>query len=958
LASSEASCGDVERYIKSILVDAEPTNAHLKVAEFSWAALATTNYDCLIEEAYRAKGRGSFIHKSVSDKHLVKAEAAARGHVELLKLHGCIDFAPDPDCPLILTIDQYAEYRRGREILFTRLRDWATRYVFLFVGTSLSDADILEHTRLLPEHQRSHFYLAAPDVSDIAVRALAKKGITAIKATFAQLMDALEEAIPKLARDLGQLSLPAEHPIEKHFAVQGASCSITLESALSTSLTFIDKEFRRPSAVSQAFFLGAAKAFEGHAADLVFKRDKHDDLAQEILSDISSGTGRVSLVTGPAGCGKSVLLQSVALELAQEFDQLVLYVQPGRPLDVPAVHEVLQKTQDPIVLFVDTAAVYIDELQELIRVSRDAIDRLHIVLAERANEAYVAKLEQKIPIERVMELAPLSRKEARLLISKLAIARQLGRLAAMSEEEQIDQLLSVTGARGDLLVSVYNATHGHSLEDMLLNEYENIRPDKAKAIYLTICALHRLNENVRAGTIHRIHGISYRRFVEDFLSPLKNIVFAEEDRGKDIYYRSRHKVVADIVFERVLVNEEQKLDVLLQCIDGLQTGYPSDEQALRRLIHHDSIHAFFTSNERAELYIDRLLDKMPTNGYAFHQAAVYEYTYPKNLERAAELLEKAKELAPNYLPIYHSECHVTYLRGVEEKQSARKRHLLKTAELAAKELMKKGGSPYPYHTLICLYAYKIQDAFSEDSDIDVNDVAELIQSAEGYLRDAINMFPEDDRIADAEHLLADALGDEKRVEKALREALRINPRRGGVARALARIVRNRGELSESIAILTSAHLAASQDRRTRVALAEALLPAANSTEQFERIRALVEGARSGTETPRVEVLFARVLYSLGRVADASKVFMQLRAVRKPEGRYWRLYPWSEVVRGYATDHDPFSGAWFETTILGRVFVPRTLLDNRASLIPKGTEADIWIAFSAYGPVAAKIVVAS
>lgn len=408
------------------------------------------------------------------------------------------------------------------------------------------------------------------------------------------------------------------------------------------------------------------------------------------------------------------------------------------------------------------------------------------------------------------------------------------------------------------------------------------------------------------------------------------------------------------MFERVLINEEQRLDVLLQCIDGLQTGYPSDERTLRRLIHHDSIHTFFTSNDRAELYINRLLEKMPTNGYAFHQAAVYEFTYPKNLERASDLLQQAKELYPDYLPIAHSECHVTYLRGVAETQPARKRHLLRTAESNARDLIKKSLSPYPYHTLICLYAYKIQDAF-EDPEIDVNEAAELVQSAEGYLRDAVNMFPEDDRISDAERLLAKALGDEKRMENALREALRINPRRGGVARALARIARNRGELSESIAILTNAHQAALQDRRTRVALAEALLPDAKTTEQFERIRALVEGARSGLETPRVEVLLARVLYSLGRNIDAGNVFKQLRKAR--EGRHWRLYHWPEAVKGHAVSHDPFSGAWFETTAFGRVFLSRDLLNDRFGLIPKGTEADIWVAFSGYGPVASRIIMA-
>src|SRR5579883_1002393 len=126
------------------------------------------------------------------------------------------------------------------------------------------------------------------------------------------------------------------------------------------------------------------------------------------------------------------------------------------------------------------------------------------------------------------------------------------------------------------------------------------------------------------------------------------------------------------------------------------------------------------------------------------------------------------------------------------------------------------------------------------------------------------MFPEDVRISDAESTLAKALGDTNRVERVLSDAFEVNSRRGGVARALARILRSKGNKQGSIEILTRAHQAAQHDRRTRVALAEALLPDAVTTIDFERIRALVEGARSGIETPRVEVLFAKVLYSLNR----------------------------------------------------------------------------------------------
>ena len=51
-AISESDLGTVQGFIKDILEPFEPSQAHLRLPQFVWGGLATTNYDLLIEKAY------------------------------------------------------------------------------------------------------------------------------------------------------------------------------------------------------------------------------------------------------------------------------------------------------------------------------------------------------------------------------------------------------------------------------------------------------------------------------------------------------------------------------------------------------------------------------------------------------------------------------------------------------------------------------------------------------------------------------------------------------------------------------------------------------------------------------------------------------------------------------------------------------------------------------------------
>ena len=90
LACSERDVRTIQRRVFEILNEFEPAPHHLLVPFFAWAGIATTNYDLLIERAYRgASSPLQDLLPNVNDRDGAPDQIGVRS-VLYVKLHGCI----------------------------------------------------------------------------------------------------------------------------------------------------------------------------------------------------------------------------------------------------------------------------------------------------------------------------------------------------------------------------------------------------------------------------------------------------------------------------------------------------------------------------------------------------------------------------------------------------------------------------------------------------------------------------------------------------------------------------------------------------------------------------------------------------------------------------------------------------------------------------------------------------
>ena len=83
----------VFEYIREILTPFPPSSAHFLIPSFRWRALATTNYDTLVDDAYaRTTDRLQTLVPFVKDSEPVEERIQrADSALQYLKLHGCLN---------------------------------------------------------------------------------------------------------------------------------------------------------------------------------------------------------------------------------------------------------------------------------------------------------------------------------------------------------------------------------------------------------------------------------------------------------------------------------------------------------------------------------------------------------------------------------------------------------------------------------------------------------------------------------------------------------------------------------------------------------------------------------------------------------------------------------------------------------------------------------------------------
>jgi len=886
-AVNEANLIGVQRHIREMLYEFQPTDFHNLIPSFRWHGIVTTNYDLIIERAYAANKKPvQQLVKFLKDGDQIETEMKrAVDGVPYLKLHGCIDHYMDEAIPLILATEQYARFSANRTRLFQRFQDWGREFPVIFCGYSVSDPHIqtilLELFDLNPK--RPMYYIVDPSFRPVEERYWNARRTAPIRATFADFLRSLDAAISVTSRSLPLSLGGGSSTLRPHYKVANPPESKALLFSLAEDFEHVRKDMPVKPAIAKDFYRGMNDGWGAIEQDLDVPRSVTDNLVVDAVlaqEDERSGPTDFFAVKGPAGNGKTVVLMRAAWMAAMDYGKIVLFLKSGGAIRNEVIAEIYRYTQERIFLFIDKAALYVDEIRSLLEYARSNKLPLTLVVAERDAEWYVRCESLDKYGVRDFSVRNLSEREVRGLLKKLEQHDSLGLLRESTDfEERVQRLMG--GAQRQLLVALHEATLGKAFEDIVYEEYQRILPQEAQALYLDICTLNRLGSPVRAGLIARVSGIKFADFENRFFKPLAHIVRPHLDTySGDYAYAARHEHVAEMVFERVLAEPEARYDQLIRILTGMNLDYSSDRRAFGQLVRGHSISETFGSRELGRAFYEAAAKVAPREAFLFQQRGIFEMGSGGDLALAEKYLGTARALEPYNRSIQHSLATLARKQAAATFNPLLRQRLRDKAKNHLSALVGPSAEDsYGFHTAAQVALDELKDILEALDSTDPDPLLEkrLVDTSrdfERYIQEGLQKFPLNSHLLTLEadyHNVADKFS---LAETALQKAFAANPRQDWVAIRLAKTLERRGKSDQAKDVLTHCLQVNPTSKRAHFELA-AWYASHAPAEDGLILDHLRRSFTTGDKNFEAKFLYARKAFLMGNTGEASQIFADL-----------------------------------------------------------------------------------
>jgi tetratricopeptide (TPR) repeat protein len=665
--------------------------------------------------------------------------------------------------------------------------------------------------------------------------------------------------------------------IRTHYRVVDADEPIAVKAYLETDVEHVHSGLFAERQDPGQFYRGNDTGW----GSIIENLDAHRTVADSVLVDAvllaeeNRRTSELFMLKGPAGNGKTVVLKRIAWEAGVQYGQLVFYADTPSGLRIDPLAEIHRLTGKRIFIFVDRVALVRNELRDLLQASRARNIPITVIGGERDNEwnIYCDQLEPFVRQEFAVRY--LSEKEIMELIALLGRHNALGLLKDRSPQDRVRAFMDV--AQRQLLVALHQVTLGVAFEDIVVDEYKGIEPEVARGIYLDICALYQFGAPVRAGLISRSSGINFDQFQAEFIEPLENVVHVVKDgHTKDIYYRSRHQHVAEIVFNRVLPTAEDRFDLLARVLRALNVDYTSDRETFSRLIRGRGIAEIFPSIEIGRLFYDRVQDAVPNDPFVYHQRAVFEMQHPGgSLILAAAAAARAFELNSSNTSIQHTQGEIARRLANQTDDPLRKRALRR---LSREKIGGETGrlSEYDLNTQARLAIDEFRELATSLEVADENQppaaLIEAAKEAESAIQRGLQLFPESSDLLATEATLREYLDQAGRAQRALERAFTLNPRQDWLAVRLAQKYLANHNVSAAKRVLETCLRDNPSSKNAHLELGRLLIISGDKSAGLEHLK---RSFTEGDNHYEAQFWYARELFLAGRELDAEKLFASI-----------------------------------------------------------------------------------
>jgi len=651
------------------------------LAQFPWTRIYTVNIDDAVEDAFK---RSEYdidvsIHSSpVTDK-------PKDGAIQLVKLNGSIDRL---ESGLIFTPEEYrsrfGEYGKWYE---QSASDFLM-HTFLFVGTKLNEPLFKHHIdRLihLKGQRPGTSYIVSPSFSEHKRLHLKEENIEALSGTTAELVAALvAELGPKVS--IAQM-LRLQHPNLQQLIARVPSHELPkIASQLDNLELVIPDQIRAKIPLARAgvrdFYYGSEPTWR----DIIDEVPAKLTSTSQLINAIGSGL-RVTLLHGPAGCGKSTAMMSAAYDYALHHPEVfVIWVRRFSDFPGDAILQLCSSGVDEVIAFVDDYAVHAGDIIKLLDRS---LKNLRFVISERSNLIPSPNgdfhISENVKI-RMSKLGVRDIDELLLKLEEFGPWDRMGRFALSRRRKELE----VIGDK-QLLVGLREATQGVGYDKIVASEFERLNGVYAKSAYtlIALASMHRLDMSAvtfdyAMRALVKSDVISAKR-----LEGLEDVVFS--DGG---WFRVRHQILADFTISRVaqrstvLAAFDAILNALSRYGSPLRKYANKGEQRLfAALTNHDFLWRIFRDIKADVLSVLSKWEMAFSNdGLFWLQYALFEERCGvDHLESAVNHIRTAMRIYPDSFQIINAYANIHFSLALHSRSAEEALLLMEQATFSIRD---------------------------------------------------------------------------------------------------------------------------------------------------------------------------------------------------------------------------------------------------------------------------------
>lgn len=597
---------DVDEFISAQL-RVQPCHAHLDLTKVRWSALFTTNYDDLLEQAYRQSVAPAQHVDPVYSRRFAVSSARNTKRVPLFRLMGCVN-ARDPQSYMVLTRADYNRKLRDRSNLLGVVSDFVKDGTICYIGYSFQDQllwDILDEVMSEVGISRLPWGWAlsvAEWDDDVALR-LAQYRVMPLKMSF-------EDFVEWVSEDSATIVVPQEPP--KYMTCQGVSVEIDASRATmyTQQFEFMHDDIATPTeaqdtAPIRAFLETGAHKWRGIASGWVFRRSLLSTVIDKLRTSLEESTGStipVFALLGPAGAGKSLLAATAAYELFRHAGYPCIVIRPERErLDYQVIDSFIRHAADTVrqekalpaplgtLIIVDDAATRIQDVRQMQRYLAARGVRAVILAVARENEWLTLEGGDggiRVPdVTRLLLPDQLSHEEQADLLWHL---RHLDILkTAQTDEYWLERISDRWEC--SFLTTLYMLVEPTRppLERSIGDELARLKPI-AKSAYKRVCVVNQFGLSVNMELLVRSMGTTYDEFIDGvYDQQSRGVIVEDETEQHEILFRARSRLVAERVVACAYATAAEwaeELKTLVGCVEPHNTTEVGIVRAL--LVRH------------------------------------------------------------------------------------------------------------------------------------------------------------------------------------------------------------------------------------------------------------------------------------------------------------------------------------------------------------------------------------